>query len=245
MKLLFVCTTLNKDSTLMDSIDMIEDILMIQNVRKKHATLLYKRPSFYTQEFTSYGKELLESMGYRLNNPPVLDENMHTYLERNEELFDVVVFAQCSSLVHTFLGEQDTDMPFEYVFSSFMQFYNSIEENGYLINLYYGPKSEIKLTNVESFLSMTTFSHIQIHIFLTMCFSSYFTRISEGVYQKKSDILLYKPILDIFRETMKNVRGTSSKEEFAKRLYDIYIKEHDTTHIDYDRIIKYIVRSIQ
>jgi hypothetical protein len=245
MRVLFACTTLNRDSTLVEQFNYIEEIMSPYVKKgKKEAVLLYKPPAYTIMNFTWYGKELLEQNGYTVESDPVIQEDLHAFLEHSKP-FDAIVFTQCSSLVHTFIGENEKNVSLESVYTSFMNFYDTIRMGGYVFNFYYDTKGMIDIQDVESFISMTTFNVPYQHIFLLMCFFTYFEKVASGVYKKRSNIHLEESPLVLFEERMDTLQKGKTTEEFANALYDTYIRVFDMSGTDPVLAIKKIVRAIK
>jgi hypothetical protein len=245
MRVLFACTTLNRDSTLVEQFNYIDE-KMSPYVKKgkKQAVLLYKPPTFASMDFTWYGKEMLEENGYIVESNPVVQEDLHTFLEYSE-IFDAIVFTQCSTLVHTFVAENEKDTSLEFVYASFMNFYDKIRTGGYVFNFYYDKKGTIEIQDVESFVSTITFNLPYQHIFLLMCFFTYFEKVAAGVYKKRSNVHLEESPLILFEERMDTLQKGKTKEEFAKALYDKYIRDFDMSSTEPALAIKKIVRAIK
>jgi hypothetical protein len=126
-----------------------------------------------------------------------------------------------------------------------MNFYDTIRTGGYVFNFYYDTKGMIDIQDVESFVSMTTFNVPYQHIFLLMCFFTYFEKVASGVYRKRSNIRLETSPLVLFEERMDTLQKGKTVEEFAKALYDTYIRASDMSSTEPALAIKKMVRAIK
>ena len=222
--ILFACTTLHTDSTLSKNFDVINqkiNELLGGNSGglKKNTYIVYNKTGYEKFDIFAIDNDLmkkLESNNYNIKKSYFDIRFIHvkdlvnflremTMRQGMNISFDILVLTQCNNLVTTITGDekQNIDKDTEkYVMDNMLIFYNSLSENGYLINYYYNEKDEMVPLNVDQYYSSYLYS-FKSHIALSYCFNELFTNIGPGIYHKNKNNATeaYKIIAKSFKKT--------------------------------------------
>lgn len=230
INILFSCTSLLSDSSLIKDYDYINETLKFyyRNIEGpsfkdliKNTYLTYKVMNLTEintmNVFNKFkNKRILEGNQYRViensNAKFVRNLDMKTFLMNNKDIkFDIIVFTQCNNLVETILSNEDLrrirDVYFskQIIINSMLNLYTSLESKGFIFNFYYELNGDntSTLCNIEDYYVQTyvTIEYLMYHICIFECFLYLFENIDIGVYQKKEMTGLQLEQLDSIIET--------------------------------------------
>jgi hypothetical protein len=244
MNILFACTSLLSDSSLIRDYDYINSSLKMYyplgdmefKKIKKDTYLIYKTMNITGENtleiFNKFkNKRILESNGYNLignsSNKYVRNQDLYTFLKETPIEFDIIVFTQCNNLVETIISVEEPydSHRVEVIIDSILNLYNSLTDSGFIFNFYYqGQDLDSVLCDIEDFYSDMSSEKLMYHIYIFECFSFLFERIDTGVYQK-----ITKYDLDL-------------PDKLYEIIDDQYNKLKEMFDEDKSKCIKYIIR---
>jgi hypothetical protein len=196
----------------------------------KNLYFAYKIPS--EQDLTIIsditGMNIVQNNRYKLVQQ-LQDETLIDFIASNPDTkFDILVLAQCSSLVDTIMYQQNDYDNKDLLFRNVILFYDAIKPNGLVINFFFFMKRDAKklglqnpeaakkyiqeynlyresrnyfepfLNDFDRFFNVSTLLSMEIFIFLFKVLKKLFKRRSEGVYQKTQ--LTKEQVLDILEK---------------------------------------------
>lgn len=234
MKVLFACTSLCRNSTIIKDYAFISANLNKSipdyKTTEKQIFILFKT------EFPDAQRNIIESRNgistlarNYINTPELktLDMNITDFTEK----VDVLVLTQCSNLIQTFVNKLNSKTNILELIEKIIKIYNLIEEGGYIVNFYYtlDEKNEITLANVEDFYSEISITHFLFHIYLVDVFKILFEKISTGIYKKRKIddietilILNYSEVYGLYESIYKEM----GKEELALIILKTHFKKY-------------------
>ena len=199
---LFACTTLDKDSTLSENFEQINDIVRnLLPLKRQNTTLnayfVYKVPRYFGDEIihsnmtSDYLKQTLEQYNYKLvqDGEPtgynVFDMNLVDFVnsKKTNTKFDLIVLTQCSDTRCTVMGEKErsTDMIANNLYSLYDCLSNT---HGYLVNIGYNHDDAVFENFEDSISYVTLTSALPCFLLIVELIPLLFTRISTGIYKK-------------------------------------------------------------
>jgi hypothetical protein len=253
INILFACTTLNEESSIVEYFDYMNDIFVKIDTRwfsiDKNAYFIYKIPDTSTlpktfQEIVKekedkriksrYGETIMKKHNYNIID--VYDINLHDFL-KNHVKYDFIVFTQCSNLIDTLLGEKDKSKI--KLIENLQILYKSLNDDGHIINFYYDNDGNINNSNIETFYSFTSIHEYYLHALSVNMFNSIFENISKGCYVKKLGIDIFSTLKKTYVETIQEF-GKYYKEKNSDAISKIVSEKYFGGTIDEDdmRILK-------
>lgn len=193
---LFACTTLDEDSTLSKNFDEINKLVRtdLKDEDKLHAYFVYKYPlgkyflikAGYKDEIKSTDlRPELETNGYIIKDPQ--DVNLVNFLRENDLKFDKIILTQCNEIVTIITGDE-IEPTYSIIFDNLKQIYSSLNDEGVIINYYYGINGELSLSSFSNTLAGITLEYFPYVLFILILIGNFFEEKSIGIYHKKSNV---------------------------------------------------------
>lgn len=256
INILFSCTSFNDASTLDQHFNLIND--KINELRPSDS----KKAICITLDDTTkipITSPLVQRMIENDYNPSLelIKEPLMTYITElmpKETSIDVLVLAQCDDFVKVFINEcfttnivshfrrmnihinevVDFSKEFEIFKNNLFIIYNSLNQYGYIINIYY---DESIFTNIENSLPSFSYIYILLHKMCCELFNKLFIKIENeiGIYSK--NISITEPEYINFYDEIKK-RNIS---EFFKIFANIKDTKEDTEEVKYNKICEQFI----
>jgi hypothetical protein len=217
--ILFACTTLNKDSTFSENFNEINDTVKhyLPYNSKINAYFVCKNSMINENNkiWSDNFRNILTRHNYNkvepyntTNKSNGYSNNIINFLSKKNIKFNMIVFSQCndtlqSILKDSFISSHIKINTFDIIIQNLFSLYNSLEDNGYIINFgYIGEGNEIILENLCSSPSqITLIGTLPYFVFIGLLIPILFTKISTGIYQKNVGINI-----DYFKEVSNNIK---------------------------------------
>ena len=240
INVLYVCTMPSKTSTFGKYHSLFYD--MIKQFYPNRFQNLY-----FVSDLEDRGTEALKDLNQ--DEQFIMSEQilMNAFLDKYNIKFDAIIFAQCSNLEEMF----NTGKTRNNIFPFFdKKFYQSLNENGLLINFYYNNNNKDDFVDIQDFYSATSFNNFIFHLFYVDVLNSLFTRISAGIYRKRniSDEQYKKMIEDKLKENLiikKETIKSLFKNESPKSISEFVNKEYFNQSITKSSYKAFLEKSIQ
>jgi hypothetical protein len=192
INVLFGCTSLAKDSTLIENYDFIQyklnDVFDNWNALEKNSHFVFKGIKYDTSE-DRYGLEMIQKDNY-IFKEPIHNKFIVDFIVSSELKFDMILLGECSNLIDLFVDSKTMrslfDEDIKTLFKKVKDFYHGVKNNGILINLYYNETDgTTAFANLETFYSYSSLWSLDVYLFLLRIMNQIFKRIEPGIYQKE------------------------------------------------------------
>lgn len=245
MKVLFACTSLHKDSTLITEYDYISTQLKTYipyyNESAKEVFILYKTEFINSANIITpkNGLSVLANNYINLPQLKILNINIVDFTQK----VDILVLTQCSNLIQTFVNNLSSKTDIYEVITNVIKMYNLIEDNGYIVNFYYtlDERNQIILSDVEDFYSESSITFFLFHIYLLVAFNILFKKIACGVYKKNFISNVEDVLISTYNElynTLKSLKKDIGVDSTAKIIIETYFKQYYTRDTIVSRLKK-------
>ena len=193
INVLFGCTSLARDSTLIENYDFIQfklnDFFDSWDSIEKNSYFAYKGIKFDESE-DRYGLEIIRKDNYIFNGP-IHNKFIVDFLVSSDIKFDMVLVAECPNLIDVFIDSKTMrslfDVDIKILIKKIKDFYHGFKSNGILINLYYNEvDGTTSFANLELFYNYSCLWSLDVYLFLLSVMNQLFKKLEPGIYQKEN-----------------------------------------------------------
>ena len=191
VNVLFYCTTLEKDSLLIENYYFIKyklcDVFDKWAELEKNTYFLDRKGSQEQLE-DRFGIDLIRKDNYKFQG--IQKGWILNYIKSSESKFDMLVWIDASNLVDIFYEEKSIrslfDDDIKSLYERIKDLYHGIKPNGVLVNIYYNEVGDtIGYAPFEMFYSYSCIWSLDVYLFLLKIMNRLFEKMEPGVYQKR------------------------------------------------------------
>jgi len=237
INIIFACTFMADESTLGKYFDKINN-----EINKLTGNLLGTSDIIKNTYFVMTGMTINDNENSKLqtlllnnkynvmkdNNKNTFDYNLIDFIRKNTIKFDIIIFAGCNDLIDI-IGKNAGKLSIEEYKQNLIILFNSLNDDGFIINFYYLASDMLDVTDLNLSLSFASYGYFHIHIALNRCFTKLFSSPKSGIYKKDKKIFgdkINKIIDDSFNEIDEELKqitkDNTNYETIVKIILDKY-----------------------
>jgi hypothetical protein len=180
---LFACTTLDEDSTL--SKNFYEINKLVRNDLEQNEII----NTYFVYKISEVEPILIDNIPFdqtvdnlRNNNYFIAQDpiniNFVDFLKQNPNLkFDKIVLTQCNDIITIIIGDFIKTFEnnlFQEIFNNLFHMYNSLKDNGIIINYWYTTDNELNLNSFSNTLAPVTILNFPYVLFILILIDNFF-----------------------------------------------------------------------